>query len=75
MFAEHFCRTFQLPNALKSAKLDKNIAKILLVGLKSAKYGQEYRDFGALKSECIRELESAAKKCGDRVRRVLPPHT
>jgi len=38
---------------LKSAKLDKNIAKILLVGLKSAKYGQEYRDFGALKSAKI----------------------
>ena len=38
---------------LKSAKLDKDIAKILLLGLKSAKYRQEYCDFEVLKSATI----------------------
>ena len=42
-------------------KLDKDIAKFLLVGLKFAKYGQEYRDFGALKSAKIIDLSRACK--------------
>ena len=46
---QNFCETCPL----KSAKLDKDIAKILLLGLKSAKYRQEYRDFEALKSAKI----------------------
>ena len=35
---------------LKAGKLDKDIAKTLPMGLKSGKYEQEYRDFGAFQS-------------------------
>lgn len=49
-----FLRPFPIRRILhnrvpKSAKLDKVITKFLLKGLKSAKYGQEYRDFWALR--------------------------